>query len=534
MRVLKSSSVTLLLIPWVFINYVGAIRSDLYLNKDKFGEFLRLEISEKGCTNVPLNWDNQAISLDTHGSCVKFYDLPYCRGKYVAIQPYHGTFQDNLETLGFKQIISSASPCGPKVPTGRYYILNGADGSVLTIDKKNGSVVAKTLPFKPYILKNQQFQVDKIALADYEIIPRVHEDLNPITYNMHISTKSYPVKRSWKIESVYRGKYIIKNEWNSRCLYKSESGKVEEHECVAWSPNQEWMFKAIKVQPFFPSKEELTKKPIRPDENLPFQPQQDVFPHFHLPPRPQPRPGQPLRNPNKKKNKKKQPQDDNGRPTLPIINRPFERPNPIVLNPREPFPGVQPVPIYPQSALRLPPIGIGPDGKVDPKRQAIPHVVHPGRLPFPRDPVVSNPTKSVWPPTLFGQFGQWTTARPVPATVPKKKTSDEEDEEDEEKEEDEDKEKEDDDKEEKEDDDKEEVDEDDKVEAEDTQKEDDDQEEKEDDDKDENKEEEERDDDREEPEEGSIERDEKEDRTGPHESFEDDNSAESEESEERK
>lgn len=129
------------------------------------GEFLRMDISEKGCTNVPLNWDNQAISLDTHGSCVKFYDLPYCRGKYVALQPYHGTFQDNLETLGFKQTISSASPCGPKVPTGRYYILNGSDGSVLTVDTKNGTVVAKTMPFKPYITKNQQFQIDKVTVS---------------------------------------------------------------------------------------------------------------------------------------------------------------------------------------------------------------------------------------------------------------------------------------------------------------------------------------------------------------------------------
>lgn len=128
------------------------------------GEFLKMDISEKGCTNVPLNWDNQAYSLETHGSCVKFYDLPYCRGKYVALQPYHSTFQDNLETLGFKHLISSASPCGPKVPTGRYYILNGADGSVLTIDQRNNTVVAKTKPFKPFITKNQQFQIDKVTI----------------------------------------------------------------------------------------------------------------------------------------------------------------------------------------------------------------------------------------------------------------------------------------------------------------------------------------------------------------------------------
>lgn len=82
--------------------------------KFESGEFFKLEISEKGCTNVPLNWENQAVSVDTHGSCIKFYDLPYCRGKYVALQPYHGTFQDNLETLAFNKLISSASPCGPK------------------------------------------------------------------------------------------------------------------------------------------------------------------------------------------------------------------------------------------------------------------------------------------------------------------------------------------------------------------------------------------------------------------------------------
>jgi len=78
------------------------------------GEYYKMEINEKGCTNVPLNWENQAESVDTHGSCIKFYDLPYCRGKYVAMQPYHGTFQDNLQLLAFNKLISSASPCGPK------------------------------------------------------------------------------------------------------------------------------------------------------------------------------------------------------------------------------------------------------------------------------------------------------------------------------------------------------------------------------------------------------------------------------------
>lgn len=205
---------------------------------------------------------------------------------------------------------------------------------------------------------------------------------------------------------------------------------MEEHECVAWSPNQEWMFKSIKVQPFFPSKEELGQKPIRPDEQLPFQPQQELFPGFPHPQHLPVRPGKPLLK--APPGKKKEPQSDEDGNAIPL-NQPFTRPNPIVLNPREPYPPVQPNPIYPKGTLFLPPVG--PDGKPDFSKPPVPHVRHPGGAPYPAKPVVTDPRKPVWPPTLFGTFGP--TPPPTPSAAPKRKDkdSDEEDEEEEEEEE---------------------------------------------------------------------------------------------------
>lgn len=77
------------------------------------------------------------------------------------------------------------------VPTGRYYIQNGADGSVscnwqafdniyvmytcctnifqvLTVETKNNTPIIRTHQFKPYISKGQQFQVEKVMWDIYE------------------------------------------------------------------------------------------------------------------------------------------------------------------------------------------------------------------------------------------------------------------------------------------------------------------------------------------------------------------------------
>lgn len=209
------------------------------------------------------------------------------------------------------------------------------------------------------------------------------------------------------------------------------------------------MFKAIKIQPFFPSKDQLSKNPaIKPDAQLPFDPQEEVNPFAAggVPHPPRPQPGQPLEAPplkylkNQQKQKKKESDDseeddeedddsDEDEDDVPNkasqINAAHTRPNPIVLNPREPFPPVQPHPIYPKGTQFLPPIG--KNGKPDFSKPPVPVVRHPGQGPFPREPVVTDPKKPVWPPTLFGSFG------PTPPTTTKKPVvkKNEEDEEDE-------------------------------------------------------------------------------------------------------
>lgn len=218
---------------------------------------------------------------------------------------------------------------------------------------------------------------------------------------------------------------------------------MEEHDCVAWSPNQEWIFKSIKIQPFFPSKEQLHKQPIRPEESFPFEPQQEVvpvpkYPH-HLPVPPTPEPNAPLSLKKKPLKDSEEDEEDDDQESKedddtdadePTFNKAFTRPNPISLNPDEPFPPVQPRPIYPKGTVFGPPIGA--NGKPDFSKPPVPQVRHPGDRPFPPKPVVTDPKKPIWPPQLFGSFGP--TPPPTPtiknAPEPVKKTSDEEDEDD--------------------------------------------------------------------------------------------------------
>lgn len=237
----------------------------------------------------------------------------------------------------------------------------------------------------------------------------------------------------------------------------SEYGKVDEHDCVAWSPNQEWMFKSIKIQPYFPSKEQLVKNPIKPDEQLPFDAQSEVFFPNAMPHPPKPKPGQPLyvqprplaTEEEKKADDEESDEEDDDEPNL---NVPHTRPNPIVLNPKEAFPPVQPKPIFPKGTVFLPPIG--KDGKPDYSKPPVPQVRHPGLLPYPRKPVVTDPKKPIWPPTLFGSFGP-TPPTTAASVTPQPKAS-EEDQEEESREDDDKEEKEEDDREDKEEDDRDE------------------------------------------------------------------------------
>jgi len=71
-------------------------------------------VSEEECTNFPVAWARKAVSLNTFGACIQFYDDPFCKGKLTVIQPYHTVHQMDLSLVNFNKAIQSASPCGPK------------------------------------------------------------------------------------------------------------------------------------------------------------------------------------------------------------------------------------------------------------------------------------------------------------------------------------------------------------------------------------------------------------------------------------
>lgn len=78
------------------------------------GQSLNMDINERECTNVPRPWLNVTMSVDTHGSCMQFYDGKSCTGRIAVIQPFHTVHQMDLSLINFHNVIQSVSPCGAK------------------------------------------------------------------------------------------------------------------------------------------------------------------------------------------------------------------------------------------------------------------------------------------------------------------------------------------------------------------------------------------------------------------------------------
>jgi len=96
--------VILIIISSVLIGIDG-LGVKLYDRRNREGEYLRLEVS--GCTNIPLHWDNQASSVDTEGECILFYEGEKCKGRQVALQPYHNEYQMNMAHKKLALVMSS-------------------------------------------------------------------------------------------------------------------------------------------------------------------------------------------------------------------------------------------------------------------------------------------------------------------------------------------------------------------------------------------------------------------------------------------
>lgn len=193
---------------------------------------------------------------------------------------------------------------------------------------------------------------------------------------------------------------------------------MEEHECVSWSPNQEWIFRSIKVKPYFPSKDELKKKPLRPDDTLAFEPQDDAFSaipyqpnhaNFQFPGRIPGYPIPPLPPAGKKQKVGKHPVQ-------------IQRPGPMVINPGEPFPPVFPFPILPKVTP------ITANTKKTDAKPPVPQIRHPGPLPFPVEPLILDPNKpTVSPLDTFNAFANPQFQNPANSTAAKDEESSDED-----------------------------------------------------------------------------------------------------------
>jgi hypothetical protein len=109
----------------------------------------------------------------------------------------------------------------------------------------------------------------KIGNGEYTLRPREFGDNYPVSFDEEGLKSGRIRKKSWRLMSVGRGRYLVKNEKGQRCLYKTlvhlnllilttgdlatnnislatlfssrEDRKVEEHDCRIWSPNQEWV-----------------------------------------------------------------------------------------------------------------------------------------------------------------------------------------------------------------------------------------------------------------------------------------------------
>ncbi|CAL8126724.1 unnamed protein product [Orchesella dallaii] len=142
--------------PWDSLG----MQVDLYAHKDKFGQSLNMDISDGECTNVPRPWLNVTMSVDTHGSCMQFYDGKSCTGKIAVVQSFHTPHMMDLSLISFHNVIQSISPCGAKVPSGRYVVQSAVDTSILTVSKyENQFAFAHTLPPRAFIPKSQQWEI---------------------------------------------------------------------------------------------------------------------------------------------------------------------------------------------------------------------------------------------------------------------------------------------------------------------------------------------------------------------------------------
>ena len=79
---------------------VSAVRITLYKDEYFHGKNRTITLSGSGCQPLPLDWQNVAESLDTHGNCVIVHYYWDCRLEWLRMHPRTPSHKD-LKRLKF-------------------------------------------------------------------------------------------------------------------------------------------------------------------------------------------------------------------------------------------------------------------------------------------------------------------------------------------------------------------------------------------------------------------------------------------------
>jgi len=89
---------------------IGAIQAfnvEMYEAKHFKGKHAALDV--RGCTNIPLEWDDVVSSIEP-SQCVIIFKHPNCQGPRVRVEPA-GFGTAYLREINFEDKLSSLAPC---------------------------------------------------------------------------------------------------------------------------------------------------------------------------------------------------------------------------------------------------------------------------------------------------------------------------------------------------------------------------------------------------------------------------------------
>jgi len=92
---------------------INAFNVELYEHKHFKGRHTSLDV--RGCTNVPLEWDDTISSVEP-SQCIVIFKHPNCQGPRVRLDAY-GFGTAYLREINFEDKLSSLAPCNFPAPS---------------------------------------------------------------------------------------------------------------------------------------------------------------------------------------------------------------------------------------------------------------------------------------------------------------------------------------------------------------------------------------------------------------------------------